>query len=213
MSFGGFDSGLSEDKLLSFYIDEPTSAAVSNYPLVAQLMDEPEFVAAYHRYLQQLIDGPFSLEHMTARINQIAAVIRPYVKNDDNLLFSYEAFEQGLSDDLTGSTGARGANMGGRFIGLTKFVQARTASIAAQLAGTQASKSTDGSGNGGGHRCGRHGRPDFPGGGQRPAANSPYRAANSPPAGRQPVPVASARTRRPRRPRSPTRGSAARRGV
>jgi spore coat protein CotH len=186
MSFGGFDSGLSEDKLLSFYIDEPTSAAVSNYPLVAQLMDEPEFVAAYHSYLQQLIDGPFSLEHMTARIDQIAAVIRPYVKNDDNLLFSYEAFEQGLSDDLTGSTGARGANMGGRFIGLTKFVQARTASIAAQLAGTQASKSTDGSGNGGVIGVGGMGG-GFPGGG----GNFPGAAGNRPggqQGGQQPLP-------------------------
>ena len=180
MSFGGFDSGLSEDKILSFYIDEPTSAAVSNYPLVAQLMDEPEFVAAYHSYLQQLIDGPFSLEHMTARIDQIAAVIRPYVKKDDNLLFSYEAFEQGLSDDLTGSTGARGANMGGRFIGLTKFVQARTASIAAQLAGTQASKSTDGSGNGGVIGVGGMGG-GLPGAaGNRPGGQQPDRAANSP---------------------------------
>ena len=38
MTFGGFDSGLVEEQLLNFYIDEPTSAAVDQYPLVEQLI-------------------------------------------------------------------------------------------------------------------------------------------------------------------------------
>jgi spore coat protein CotH len=191
MTFGGFDSGLSERKIFDFYIDEPTSAAMSNYPLIEQLMDEPEFVAIYHGYLKQLIEGPFSLEHMTARINEIAGVIRPYVQKDDNLLFSVEAFEQGLTSNLTASTGATGNRMGGTFIGLTRFVQARTASIAAQLAGTQASSAGDGSGNGGsigpgGMGGGFPGGGNLPGGGQQggpPGGNAPAGAPQGGPPG------------------------------
>jgi spore coat protein CotH len=143
--FGGFSSGLSEQKLLNFYIDEPTAASMSEYPLVEQLMDEPEFVERYHSYLQQIIDGPFSVEHMTTRIDEIADLIRPYVQKDENLLSTLDAFEQGLTRNVD----PRGARMGGNFIGLMKFVRARTASIAAQLSGQQAAGLGDGSGNGG----------------------------------------------------------------
>jgi spore coat protein CotH len=172
MTFGGFDSGLSEQKIIDFYIDEPTSAALSNYPLIGQLMDEPEFVATYHGYLQQIIAGPFSAARMAARIDQIAAVIRPYVKNDTNLLFSYQAFEQGLSGNLTASTGAMTNTMGGKFIGLTRFIEGRTASIAAQLAGTRKAGPGDGSGNGGSIGPGGFGG-GFPGGNRPGGAPQP----------------------------------------
>jgi spore coat protein CotH len=176
MTFGGFDSGLSEDQLLDFYIDEPTSASVDQYPLVEQLIDEPEYLATYHSYLKQLIEGPFSVEHMTARINQIADLIRPYVEKDDNMLFTVEDFERGLTEDLAPSSTTSQRNMGGRFIGLTYFVTERTASIAAQLGGAQAASKGDGSGNGGSvglGGIGGAGQGGLPGGQQRPQGNAP----------------------------------------
>ena len=47
MCFGGFNSGLSQDQILGFFIDEPTAAAVDEYPLVAQLISEPEYLRIY----------------------------------------------------------------------------------------------------------------------------------------------------------------------
>jgi hypothetical protein len=86
---------------------------------------------------------------MTARINEIAALIRPYVQNDSKLFFSADYFEQGLTSNLD-SAAARMQSGGGKFIGLTYFVEQRTASIAAQLSGERPAGSADGSGNGGG---------------------------------------------------------------
>jgi spore coat protein H len=147
MSFGGFDTGLNRERLLGFYIDEPTSAPVARYPLVAQLVAKPEYLATYHRYLKEIVEGPFSVARMRTRIGQIAALIRPYVAKDDLKFFSTADFEQGLNADLASSTGMR--TMGGTFIGLMAFVAARDASISAQLSGQQPAKSSDGSGNGG----------------------------------------------------------------
>jgi hypothetical protein len=83
---------------------------------------------------------------MTARINEIAVLIRPYVEQDDHKLTTTEAFEQGLSD---GPLSGGGPFFGGIFIGLGRFVSERNASIAAQLAGTSPASNGDGSGNGG----------------------------------------------------------------
>jgi len=148
MAFGGFSSGLNEEQILGFYIDEPTAASVDEYPLVQQLLDEPEYLDAYREYLRRAIEGPFSVDRMTARIHEIADLIRPYVEQDDNLAFSLEDFEQGLTQDLS-SVGASGTVMGGSFIGLAYFVEERVASITAQLSGESLSGSGDGSGNGG----------------------------------------------------------------
>jgi spore coat protein CotH len=160
MSFGGFDSGLGEDELISFFIDEPTSASVDQYPLVQQLISEPEYMETYHAYLEELVEGPFSVERMTSRINEIADLIRPYVEDDANV--SLEQFEQGLTEDL--ASDGRTWNMGGTFIGLTYFVEARVASITAQLNGEQAASNGDGSGNGGSSGLGGMGGPQVGGG-------------------------------------------------
>jgi spore coat protein CotH len=181
MAFGAFSSGVSDNQILNFYIDEPTAARVDEYPLVEQLLDEPEFLETYHGYLQQLIDGPFSVATMTERINEIADLIRPYVKKDTAMFFTPADFEAGLTQSLS-ATGGVMQSGGGKFIGLTYFVKERTASIAAQLSGALPSGSGDGSGNGGGKglaafgmnrpgagapshaQPGQQGQPAFPGG-------------------------------------------------
>ena len=192
-SFGGFNSGLSRDQIINFFIDEPTAASMDQYPLVEQLLSEPEYLETYRGYLRELVEGPFSLERMTARINEIASLIRPYVQADDNLFFSLEAFDQGLTEDLSADAGSI-RTMGGTFIGLATFVAERTASISAQLSGERASGTGDGSGNGGakglGWVFGGMGGPGIggpingpPG---QPPAGLPERAPTAPPGGAVP---------------------------
>ena len=149
MTFGGFSSGVSDEQIIAFYIDEPTAARVDEYPLVPQLLDEPEYLEVYHGYLRELIEGPFSVESMTVRITEIAYLIRPYVEKDDAKFFPTADFEAGLTQSLSASGGPMQSG-GGKFIGLLYFVQQRTVSIAAQLSGALPSGSGDGSGNGGG---------------------------------------------------------------
>jgi spore coat protein CotH len=147
MTFGKYNLGLNDPAILGFYIDEPTFGAVDQYPLVEQLLDEPEYLETYHAYLRELIEGPFSLERMTVRVNEIADLIRPYVTNDLSMFFSLDDFEQNLTSDLPVSTMSRAQSAGGTAFGLTSFVEQRIASIAAQLSGEAASGSGSGSGN------------------------------------------------------------------
>jgi spore coat protein CotH len=147
MGFGKYDVELSRDAILQYYIDEPTVGPVADYPLVEQLLDEPEYLEAYHRHLRELIEGPFSLEHMTARVNELARLIRPYVENDRTMFYSVEAFELNLTTDLMGETLSRVQRVAGTDFGLTYFVQRRIASIESQLAGESPAGSGEGSGN------------------------------------------------------------------
>ena len=146
MSFGGFESGLSEAQLVGFLVDEPTAQSLDMYPLVKQLVKEPECLQRYHDYLRELIEGPFSIERMDARIEEIAGVIRPHVANDRHV--SLRRFEEGLNEHLAGH--APSWAMGGVFMGLRHFVEERCASIDAQLSGEKQASHGDGSGNRGG---------------------------------------------------------------
>jgi spore coat protein CotH len=136
MCFAGFTSDLNDDALLGFFIDEPTAGPLAEYPLVAQLLAKPEFMDIYHAYLQQLIDGPFSVQRMSARIREIATLILPAVAQTQGTDLTLDHFERGLN----------------------RFVEARTESIAAQLSGRSPASSGDGSGNGGSVGIGGAGR-------------------------------------------------------
>jgi spore coat protein CotH len=185
MTFGGFNSGVGDEQLLNFYIDEPTAAPVEEYPLVLQLLDEPEYRDAYHGYLRELIEGPFSVGRMTERINEIADLIRPYVEKDGTKFFSTEDFEAGLTQSRS-ATGGVMQSGGGKFIGLTYFVKERVASIAAQLSGFLPSGSGHGSGNGGGKGLAAFGMNR--GGLGAPPGPLPGQEARPMPPGRDPTP-------------------------
>ena len=178
MAFGAFSSGVSDNQILNFYIDEPTAARVDEYPLVEQLLDEPEFLEKYHSYLRQLIDGPFSALAMTKRINEIADLVRPYVEKDTAKFFTTADFEAGLTQSLS-ATGGVMQSGGGKFIGLMYFVEARTASIAAQLSGALPSGSGNGGGNGGGKGLAGFGM-NRPAGGQGPPGGPPITVPGGP---------------------------------
>ncbi len=145
MSFGTFSSGLNRDGIINFYIDEPTSGAVANYPLV-RLLSVPAYLETYHGYLEELIEGPLSPEVMNARIDELAELIRPYVAADELKFYSTEEFEIALSVDIGGD--GRGG-MGMIPFGLRAFIAERVESIRQQLNGERPSSSGDGSGNGG----------------------------------------------------------------
>jgi hypothetical protein len=145
MAFGTFSSGLDRDGVINFYIDEPTSGPVAERPLV-RLLSVPSYLETYHRYLEELIEGPFSEEVINSRIDELTELIRPYVEADELKFYSTEEFEKGLSADI-GGDGQRG--MGMTPIGLKAFIAERAESVRQQLDGELPSSSGDGSGNGG----------------------------------------------------------------
>ena len=143
MAFGTFNLGIVRESLINFYIDEPTAMSVADRPLVHRLLSHRPYLDTYHGYLEELLAGPFSLEAMESRIDELAGLIRPYVERDDLKFFSTADFERGLTEDMNlGSAEHRMPTP----LGLKTFVVERSEAVRQQLNGEQPSAG-DGSGN------------------------------------------------------------------
>ena len=133
-SFGTFKCGMSRKNAINLYIDEPTCGPLSERPLIKQLLSHQSYLDTYHGYLESLLNGPFEINKMKARIDEVASLVRPYVDVDELKFFSNEEFERNLTHDV------------GHHIGLKNFVVEHSDSIRQQLEGNQPSAG-DGSGN------------------------------------------------------------------
>jgi hypothetical protein len=103
MAFGTFNYGLSTEQLINYYIDEPSGGPMETRPLIDRLLSYPPYLEKYHGYLEELLDGPFSVEVMEARINELADLIRPYVQADETKFFSNRQFESGIYQEISSS--------------------------------------------------------------------------------------------------------------
>ncbi len=135
-AFGTYKCGLDKQEIIDFKIDEPTCGPPADRPLVARLLEHKPYRETYHGYLEELIEGPFSVGSMNARIDEVADLIRSCVEADDMKFYTVEEFERNLSEDV------------GRYFGLKSFVEKRTESIRMQLEG-ELSSLRNGEGNGG----------------------------------------------------------------
>jgi hypothetical protein len=132
MSFGTFNAGLDRDGIINYYIDEPTAVPVAERPLVSRLLSVPEYLGTYHEYLSELVDGPFSFGTMADKIDEVAAMIHPYVEADTLKFFSTRQFEINLHQGVTPRENVPGMQLS---IGLRAFVRERGDSIREQLNG------------------------------------------------------------------------------
>ena len=143
MAFGTFNSGIDRQGIINFLIDEPTAGPVDQRPLVSRLLSVPSYLETYHRYLSELINGPFSYDTMEARIDELAQMIRPYVEDDTLKFFTMRDFEINMREEVRPRMAVPGMQLS---IGLKAFVRERGESIRRQLNGTQSS-TNNGKGN------------------------------------------------------------------
>jgi hypothetical protein len=114
MTFGTFNGGIRKDGIINYYIDEPTAGPMNRFPLVDRLLSYPPYLEIYHGYIQELLDGPFSLDVVLPRVDQLAELIRPYVEADTEAFYSYEDFERCLTEDLRPPDPFEGWQAGGQ---------------------------------------------------------------------------------------------------
>lgn len=127
----------------SLMIDEPTSGALAERPLVAKLLAVDEYKAKYHDMIQTSIDQFLNNDTFTAKVKQIQTMIAADVKADPTSFYTYAEFEAGVQS-------------------LIDYNKTNVENLQGQLDGTIAS-SGDGSGSGGGMGGGPGGQ-----GGDRP---------------------------------------------
>jgi hypothetical protein len=121
-SFGTFNMGCQVD-VRELYIDEPTSGAMADRPLINSVFSQQDNLDVYHDYIWQLVEGSLEENTFAARVAEIAAVIRSSVENDPTGFYGSAAFEQNLNSTSE------------RFYGLTEFVNYRVNNMVQQLQG------------------------------------------------------------------------------
>lgn len=127
-------------------IDEPTSGALADRPLVAKLLAVDEYKDEYHNILKEAIEGYLADDNFTARVNELSEMISSYVEADPTAFYTYDQYKQALPQLISSNA-------------------SQIENIAQQLDGTIPS-SGDGSGSGGGMGGGKGGAGM---GGNRPA--------------------------------------------
>ncbi|MDF2923100.1 MAG: spore coat protein CotH [Paenibacillaceae bacterium] len=141
MAFGGMGGGMGGmgggGSGTSVLIDEPTQGAVAERPLIAKLLAVDTYKERYHEILKEIVEGYMSDESFARRAEEISAMISPYVEQDPRPFYSYEEYQQGVTQLVTVAANLK-------------------ESITGQLDGTVAS-TNNGNGSGGGMGGGRGG--------------------------------------------------------
>jgi len=165
-SFGSFAMGCTAEEVVGLYIDEPTSGALADRPLIAELLQDPSNIADYHSYIEELITGGLNPDTLEQSINETADLIRAAVYNDPTAFYTAEEFETSLTQDVGGIPG------------LLSFATDRVANILDQLDGTLPT-SGDGSGSCSGNSMPPGGEPGE--GGEPPIGPPPGTDGELPP--------------------------------
>ncbi|NLM25503.1 MAG: hypothetical protein GX208_05240 [Firmicutes bacterium] len=145
MSFGGFGMGGAQSSV-SLPIDNPVSGTtLASRPLLGKLLEVPQYKELYHQYIQEVIEGPFSLEELSQEIQRIGTMIRPYLANDPTKFYTMEQFEAAISSNPVsqqstfnnqGFAGRGGIPMmGGNAVNLITFIKDRIENLTKQLTG------------------------------------------------------------------------------
>jgi spore coat protein CotH len=100
MTFGTFNAGIRKNGIINWYIDEPTSGPMKRFPLVNRLLNHPPYLEKYHQYMQELLDGPFALDTILARVDQLHDMMEPYLKTDTACFYTYEDWDRCFTEDL-----------------------------------------------------------------------------------------------------------------
>ncbi|MDX9723097.1 MAG: CotH kinase family protein [Myxococcota bacterium] len=137
-AFGNFTCNCQRQQLIDLLIDEPTCAPLSELPLLDVLLAQPAYLERYHALLEAAAQTYLDETLLESWISEVFALISPYVREDPKLLFSFEAFERSIVEDVRDPHQT--------IIGLLPFARERSLSIQEQLDGMRP-RTADGKGS------------------------------------------------------------------
>lgn len=92
---GGAGRGFGSGDVTTIPIDEPVSGtSMESRPLIDNLLKVEEYKEKYYGYVKELIQY---LENFEPRVEEIAAIIRPYIEADPTKFYTMEQFEANIS--------------------------------------------------------------------------------------------------------------------
>jgi len=93
LAWGGFQSG-DASAVINFPIDTPVSGvAMTDRPLLSQLLSNQDYLAQYHDHLNTLIQNYFADGHFTTKVQALNTMISDYVKKDATAFCTYEEYQ------------------------------------------------------------------------------------------------------------------------
>ncbi len=96
LSYGGFQAGSAED-VVNFPIDTPVSGVeMESRPLLNMLLSNEEYLARYHGYLQEIVDGYFNSGLFEETARALQTKLAEYVKDDPSAFYTYDEFNAGV---------------------------------------------------------------------------------------------------------------------
>lgn len=114
------------------------------------ILKDAQLRERYRQELRRLIDTYYNPQVMREKIQSLASLIDPYVRNDPTKFFTYDEFRLSLEEGLPANSdrsGGRGANIYGPDPGLLNFITQKSSNILRQLNGEL--PSTNGGGTAG----------------------------------------------------------------
>lgn len=118
LAFGGFNNNTTTENV-NWPIDSPLAEGVSEdgRPMWSKLAANEAYMELYHSYFDELITNYFESGRFETEVDDLYALIRPYVEADPTAFYKVEEFDTAVET-------------------LKKFCQLRTQSIRGQLDGT-----------------------------------------------------------------------------
>lgn len=118
LAFGGFQGAQDATAMVNYPIDTPVSGGtVDSRPMLAWIFADETYTELYHQYFSEFIESYFESGYFEQMMDEVYALIAPYVEKDPTKFCTYEEFETG-------------------FAALERFCILRAESVRGQLEGT-----------------------------------------------------------------------------
>ncbi|MBN2221488.1 MAG: CotH kinase family protein, partial [Vallitaleaceae bacterium] len=96
MAWGGFQ-GSDASTVVNFPIDTPVlGVELSERPLIEKLLQNEDYLASYHSYLEELMTEYFAEGQFEAKVRELDSLIKSYVESDPTAFCTYEEYQKAV---------------------------------------------------------------------------------------------------------------------